>query len=80
MTTLPEHEGRAAPPAVEIKVRDHGPYKVTGPVRLIDADGHAFDVPADRPIALCRCGLSATKPFCDGTHQGAGFEACERAA
>lgn len=80
MTTLPPDDGRAAPATVEIKVRDHGPYKVTGPVRLIDADGRAFEVPGDAPIALCRCGQSATKPFCDGTHRGAGFDACERAA
>jgi CDGSH-type Zn-finger protein len=65
---------------VEIKVRDHGPYKVTGPVRLIDADGGVFEVPAGVPIALCRCGRSATKPFCDATHKTAGFESCERAA
>jgi CDGSH-type Zn-finger protein len=66
-------------PVVEIKVRDNGPYKVTGPVRLIDAEGHAFDVPEGRPIALCRCGRSETKPFCDASHKVAGFESCERA-
>ena len=66
-------------PPVEIKVRDNGPYKVTGPVRLIDAEGNAFDVPADRPFVLCRCGRSQTKPFCDATHKTAGFDACERA-
>jgi CDGSH-type Zn-finger protein len=67
-------------PLVEIKVRDDGPYKVTGPVRLIDADGAVFDVPADRPIALCRCGHSRSKPFCDAAHKEAGFESCVRAA
>lgn len=66
-------------PRVEIKVRDHGPYKVTGPVRLIDADGNAFDVPQDRPLALCRCGRSQTKPFCDASHKEGRFDACERA-
>jgi CDGSH-type Zn-finger protein len=80
MSTRPEDEHRpAAAPAVEIKVRDHGPYKVTGPVRLVDAHGTAFDVPAGQPIALCRCGRSATKPFCDRAHRAAGFDACERA-
>ena len=63
---------------VVIKVRDHGPYKVTGPVVLEDADGNRYDV-AGRPVALCRCGLSETKPFCDGAHNGAEFAACERA-
>ena len=63
---------------VEIKVRDHGPYKVTGPVRLIDAEGGVFEVPADRALALCRCGRSETKPFCDASHK-TGFESCARA-
>jgi CDGSH-type Zn-finger protein len=64
---------------VVIKVRDHGPYKVTGPVTVIDADGNRFDLP-EGPIALCRCGGSQTKPFCDKSHKVSGFEACERAS
>ncbi len=71
--------GMGQEPRVEIKVRDHGPYKVTGPVRLVDADGRAWDLPGDRPVALCRCGHSATKPFCDRAHHAAGFDSCERA-
>ena len=65
---------------VEIKVRENGPYKVTGPIRLIDADGSEYSL-GDRgeSIALCRCGGSTTKPFCDGTHSRKGFEAAERA-
>ena len=65
---------------VEIKVRDNGPYKVTGPVELVDADGNRFVFDDDRPLALCRCGHSRTKPFCDRSHREAGFDACERAA
>jgi CDGSH iron-sulfur domain-containing protein 3 len=64
-------------PQVEIKVRDNGPYKVTGPVTVVDAEGNRFALP-EGPIALCRCGRSQTKPFCDASHK-AGFEACERA-
>ena len=65
---------------VEIKVRHDGPYKLTGPVRLIDADGTEYDLPDDgKPIALCRCGGSKTKPFCDKTHSEIGFRAAERA-
>jgi CDGSH-type Zn-finger protein len=67
-------------PLVEIKVRDGGPYKVTGPVRLIDAEGGVFEVEEGRPIALCRCGHSTTKPFCDASHKPAGFDSCPRAA
>ena len=66
-------------PEVEIKVRDDGPYKVTGPVRLVDAAGNEFRLP-EGPIALCRCGRSRTKPFCDTSHRASGFSACERAA
>jgi CDGSH-type Zn-finger protein len=65
---------------VVIKVRENGPYKVTGPVKLIDAEGNEYDL-AERgeSVALCRCGGSTTKPFCDGTHSRKGFEAAERA-
>jgi CDGSH-type Zn-finger protein len=77
-TDIPAEVART--PAVEIKVRDNGPYKVTGPVRLIDAEGNAIEVPDDRPLALCRCGRSATKPFCDASHKTTGFESCVRAA
>lgn len=67
-------------PEVEIKVRENGPYRVRGPITLIDADGNEFDL-ADKgeTIALCRCGASTTKPFCDATHSRIGFEAAERA-
>jgi CDGSH iron-sulfur domain-containing protein 3 len=66
-------------PGVEIKVRDDGPYKVTGPVRLIDAEGAVFDVPEGEVIVLCRCGASRTKPFCDASHRETGFSSCVRA-
>jgi CDGSH-type Zn-finger protein len=73
-------EVREAVPEVEIKVRDDGPYKVTGPVRLVDGEGHALDVPEGTAIALCRCGRSHTKPFCDKSHREDGFSSCVRAA
>jgi CDGSH iron-sulfur domain-containing protein 3 len=63
---------------VVIKVRDNGPYKVTGAVTIVDSEGRAFALP-DGPIALCRCGQSQTKPFCDASHRVSGFDACERA-
>jgi CDGSH-type Zn-finger protein len=67
---------------VEIKVRENGPYRVTGPITLIDADGNRYDLEPrtkNGNIALCRCGGSTTKPFCDGTHSRIGFSAPERA-
>lgn len=71
-------DGVLPPPEVEIKVRDDGPYKVTGPARLIDAEGGQWQVERGRSVVLCRCGHSATRPFCDGAHRGR-FSACERA-
>jgi len=60
-------------PAVTIKVREHGPLLVTGPIELIDHEGNAFTVDGAN-VALCRCGGSQRKPFCDGTHRGNGFD------
>jgi CDGSH-type Zn-finger protein len=77
--TLEAGAASGPPSIVEIKVRDNGPYKVTGPVRLVDVDGNAWEVEEGRAIALCRCGHSRTKPFCDRSHREAGFESCERA-
>ena len=53
---------------VRIKVRVNGPYLVSGPITLVDAEGNAFPADPRGNVALCRCGASATKPFCDGTH------------
>lgn len=66
-------------PLVEIKVRDNGPLKVTGPVRLVDPEGGVWEI-GEGPIALCRCGRSKRKPFCDRSHREEGFESCERAS
>jgi len=65
-------------PEVVIKVRESGPYRVTGPITLIDADGTPYELPGEN-IVLCRCGGSHTKPFCDGSHRENGFCATERA-
>jgi len=64
---------------VTIKVRQNGPYLVEGDdVTLVDWNGNAYPV-ARRPFALCRCGASPNKPFCDGTHSRIGFAAAEAA-
>lgn len=60
---------------VEIKVRTNGPYKVTGQVRIVDAEGREFLLPEGSSIVLCRCGHSQTKPFCDSSHRREGFVA-----
>jgi len=60
-----------------IKPRGNGPYRVDGLRVLLDADGHRVRVEGRGKgnIALCRCGASASKPFCDGNHRAAGFDA-----
>ena len=64
---------------VTITVRENGSYRIDGPVRIVDADGNEFEQPQGKAVALCRCGHSASKPFCDGTHRKAGFQGPERA-
>ncbi len=59
---------------VRIKVRVNGPYRVQGPVIVEDADGNKFELPGE-VIALCRCGGSKNKPFCDGSHRDIDFQA-----
>ncbi len=62
----------------KITVRDNGPYLVKGPILLLDAEGNEFRYER-ATVALCRCGGSMTKPFCDGTHSKIGFRAAQRA-
>ncbi|APZ91483.1 CDGSH iron-sulfur domain-containing protein [Fuerstiella marisgermanici] len=64
---------------VKVVVRDNGPFLVTGPITIEDADGKQFDVGGKETVALCRCGQSERRPFCDGTHNRCGFESAERA-
>ena len=61
-----------------IKIRESGPYLVTGRITVTDCDGAPYTITGEN-IALCRCGGSQTKPFCDGSHRTNGFVACERA-
>jgi 3-phenylpropionate/trans-cinnamate dioxygenase ferredoxin subunit len=63
---------------VTITVKPNGPYVVQGPIELVDADGNAYPVERE-VIALCRCGASEKKPFCDGTHSRIGFQAAAQA-
>lgn len=62
----------------KITTLDHGPFLVTGPVLLTDAEGNKFQSERET-IALCRCGGSTMKPFCDGVHSKIAFQAAERA-
>ncbi len=60
-------------PEIRIVVRPNGPYRVFGNVRLFDNDGNEFETPPGDWYVLCRCGESATKPFCDAAHKTCGF-------
>ena len=58
---------------VTIKVRQNGSLLVEGEdVKLVDWNGAEYIVPK-KPFALCRCGQSKEKPFCDGSHKTCGF-------
>jgi CDGSH-type Zn-finger protein len=67
---------RGEPPQVttELTPYPNGPYLVRGDFQLTDVDGSEID-PHRKTIALCRCGASRRKPFCDGTHKLIGFRA-----
>jgi CDGSH-type Zn-finger protein len=65
--------------SVKIQIRPNGPYLVEGEVEILDPAGNKVDTSARPRIALCRCGASVTKPFCDGTHSKIGFQAAEAA-
>jgi CDGSH-type Zn-finger protein len=58
---------------VRITARENGPYLVTGDVSIVDYEGREFVRPPGTSVALCRCGHSQRKPFCDGSHKSAGF-------
>lgn len=70
-------------PTIRIRTRLDGPYVIEVDegiaIEVVDVDRQPFPLPEKRPIALCRCGASANRPFCDGTHKQIGFEACDRA-
>jgi CDGSH-type Zn-finger protein len=77
---------------VRVAVSNNGPYLVTGDISLAkqtiltDAEGRSEawregeGVPHKETYALCRCGASRTKPFCDGTHLKIGFDGAETAS
>ena len=59
-----------------ITPRDNGPYIIKGEVALLDVEGNPYGVKGT--VALCRCGYSYTKPFCDGSHEVTNFTAADR--
>jgi len=67
---------------IVIRCRENGPLVVPrAAVRVVDHEGNELPLPEGKElVALCRCGQSSTKPFCDGSHRAAGFRACETVA
>lgn len=59
---------------VKITPYRDGPYLVRGPFVMVDQSGNEIEVKR-RVVALCRCGRSQIRPFCDGTHKAVGFRA-----
>ncbi|WP_093583620.1 CDGSH iron-sulfur domain-containing protein [Geodermatophilus amargosae] len=70
----PPAEGRGVGEGATITPYRDGPLIVRGDFRLVDQDGAEID-PGRKTVALCRCGKSGIKPFCDGTHKRSGFSA-----
>ena len=61
---------------VKITVKRNGPLFIEGAIDIFDADGNAIAVdPLKKGIALCRCGYSMRKPFCDGGHNRCSWNA-----
>jgi len=63
----------------DITVFNDGPLKLQGEFVLRDAEGREFDLAGRETVALCRCGHSANKPFCDGSHRKAEFRSTVKA-
>jgi CDGSH-type Zn-finger protein len=72
-------ERNEMPDKTDMTVFNDGPIKVEGDFVLRDAQGNAFDLGGRDAVALCRCGHSGNKPFCDGSHKTAGFTSTVKA-
>jgi CDGSH-type Zn-finger protein len=62
---------------VTITLRPNGPLLVSGPATLKDTQGNVYDLAGKETYALCRCGQTKNRPFCDGTHKSCGWVAEE---
>ncbi len=54
----------------KITVNNNGSLLIDGDFELVDKNGTPYDLAGREKISLCRCGMSANKPFCDGAHKG----------
>ncbi len=53
---------------------NNGPIRIEGEFEIYDPQGRQFGLAGRKAISLCRCGHSANKPFCDGSHARMGFQ------
>lgn len=60
--------------ATRITVNSNGSIRIEGNFEILDPQGKAFGLAGRTVISLCRCGHSANKPFCDGSHKRVGFQ------
>ncbi len=58
----------------KITCLNNGPIRIEGNFEILDPTGAAFGLAGRTVISLCRCGHSANKPFCDGSHNRTGFQ------
>lgn len=58
----------------KITVNDHGPLRIEGEFTICDPTGKSFGLAGRTVVSLCRCGQSANKPFCDGSHGRVGWQ------
>lgn len=56
-----------------VTIRNNGPIRIEGEFTITDMEGNPFGLGGRTAIALCRCGHSENKPFCDGSHGRQGF-------
>jgi len=61
-------------PTTKIMPLNNGPLRVEGDFEIVDPQGNRFGLGGRTALSLCRCGHSANKPFCDGTHKTVGFQ------
>jgi CDGSH-type Zn-finger protein len=59
---------------MKITVRENGSLRIEGEIPLADHEGNPLAIPTGKPYALCRCGASSRKPFCDGSHKTIEFD------
>jgi CDGSH-type Zn-finger protein len=53
----------------KITINNNGPIRIEGDIEIVDSNGNNYDLGGREIVSLCRCGLSANKPFCDGAHR-----------